>query len=384
MEANRGGTHRAHGTRGAHSRSLRLALVLLVALALAPPAAQAQEDLAAARSFAAEERYDAALEALDRHLQARPDHVEARLFQGVIFTRQSRYEDAIALFRRLADDHPDLPEPLNNLAVLYAAQSRYEEARESLIAAIELQPRYDTAHENLGDVYAKLASLAYARAHELNLRNARAQRKQRILDDMIRAREVPVARAPADEAPARDAGAGRAPADAESPAAAAPAPAAEVASALPARCYRIGRFADASRAAGAARWLAARGVAAETDRGGQREVGGHRVYLPPLASREAARAEMRRMREKGIQDVLVIGEGAQRNGISVGVFSSMAAVERRTRQLAALGWEVSHEPRRAASAVRWLETAPTAGLETDALRAAFPGVSVEPVDCGAG
>ena len=51
---------------------------------------------------------------------------------------------------------------LADLAVLYAGRGEYEKARESLEMAIRTHPSYATAHENLGDVYAKLASQAGA------------------------------------------------------------------------------------------------------------------------------------------------------------------------------------------------------------------------------
>ena len=80
--------------------------------------------------------------------------------------------DAIATFTKLTEDYPELPEPYNNLAVLYAGQSQFDKARAALEMAIRTNPSYATAHENLGDVYAKLASQAYNKALQLDAANA--------------------------------------------------------------------------------------------------------------------------------------------------------------------------------------------------------------------
>jgi tetratricopeptide (TPR) repeat protein len=70
-----------------------------------------------------------------------------------------------------------LPEPYNNLAVLYASQGQYDNARAALEMAIRTNPSYATAHENLGDVYAKLASQAYSKALQLDSSNTGVQPK---------------------------------------------------------------------------------------------------------------------------------------------------------------------------------------------------------------
>ena len=65
-------------------------------------------------------------------------------------------------------DYPSLPEPYNNLAVLYAAEGQERKASEVLEQAIRTNPSYATAHENLGDLYARMASDAYAKALQLD------------------------------------------------------------------------------------------------------------------------------------------------------------------------------------------------------------------------
>jgi len=55
--------------------------------------------------------------------------------------------------------------------VLYASQGQYDKARTALEMAIRTNPSYATAHENMGDVYASLASQAYNKALQLDASN---------------------------------------------------------------------------------------------------------------------------------------------------------------------------------------------------------------------
>ena len=54
-----------------------------------------------------------------------------------------------------------------------AAAGRYDQARTALEAALRANPQYAVAHENLGDVYARLAEQAWARSLQIDAGNAR-------------------------------------------------------------------------------------------------------------------------------------------------------------------------------------------------------------------
>ena len=56
--------------------------------------------------------------------------------------------------------------------MLYANQNQLDKARTALEMAIRTNPSYATAHENLGDIYAKLASQAYNKALQLDATSA--------------------------------------------------------------------------------------------------------------------------------------------------------------------------------------------------------------------
>src|SRR5581483_1287271 len=98
----------------------------------------------------------AALEKIETVLAVNPKDARARFLKGLILTEQNKSQEAIKVFTALTEDYPELPEPYNNLAVLYAAQGQYEQARKALEMAIRTHPSYAIAHENLGDVYAKM------------------------------------------------------------------------------------------------------------------------------------------------------------------------------------------------------------------------------------
>lgn len=126
-----------------------------------------------------------ALAKADQFLAAKPRDPQMRFLRGVILTESGRANDAIAVFLKLTEDFPELPEPYNNLAVLYAGQSQFDKARAALEMAIRTNPSYSTAHENLGDVYAKLASQAYSKALQLDGSNAAVPPKLALIRELF-------------------------------------------------------------------------------------------------------------------------------------------------------------------------------------------------------
>lgn len=126
-----------------------------------------------------------ALERVNTYLAGKPKDTQARFLKGLILTEQSKNDDAIRVFTSLTEDFPELPEPYNNLAVLYAGQGQYEKAKIALEMAIRTHPSYATAHENLGDIYAKMASQAYDRALQLDKGNTGTQTKLSLIKDLF-------------------------------------------------------------------------------------------------------------------------------------------------------------------------------------------------------
>ncbi|MDB5817519.1 MAG: hypothetical protein JWQ11_1159 [Rhizobacter sp.] len=118
-----------------------------------------------------------ALARADQVIAAAPNNAQMRFLKGVMLADLKRYGEAIDVFDRLTQDYPELPEPFNNLAAIYAVQGQFQDARVALETAVRNNPGYATANENLGDVYAKLASQAYARTVALDSHNQSAAAK---------------------------------------------------------------------------------------------------------------------------------------------------------------------------------------------------------------
>ena len=129
--------------------------------------------------------YPQALDRTNTYLASRPKDAQGRFLKGVILTEQNKTAEAIKVFTALTEDYPELPEPYNNLAVLYASQQQYDKARLALETAIQTHPSYATAHENLGDIYAKMASQAYDRALQLDKSNTAAQTKLSLIKEIF-------------------------------------------------------------------------------------------------------------------------------------------------------------------------------------------------------
>lgn len=121
-------------------------------------------------------------------LAYKPNDAQLRFLRGVVQIEQRKINDAIVTFQRMTEDFPELPEPYNNLAVLYAGQGQYDKARAALELAIRTHPSYATAHENLGDVYTKMASASYTKALQLDAGNNAAQVKLNVIKDLSSAK----------------------------------------------------------------------------------------------------------------------------------------------------------------------------------------------------
>jgi tetratricopeptide (TPR) repeat protein len=185
----------------------RLAAIAICLLFAAPVSAQG-DDLQEAQQLLKQGQVDRALERVDQFLKSKPKDARGRFLRGILLTEQNKPQEAIKVFTDLTQDYPELPEPYNNLAVLHASQGQYDKARAALEMAIRTHPSYATAHENLGDIYAKMASQAYDKALQLDKGNQGAQTKLNLIKDLFsnnqRPPKVTVARAepPAKAVPA--------------------------------------------------------------------------------------------------------------------------------------------------------------------------------------
>jgi tetratricopeptide (TPR) repeat protein len=126
-----------------------------------------------------------ALKLIDDSLARNPKDPAMRFRRGVALSMLDRKAEALQVFQTLVEDHPEMPAPYNNLAVLYGSQGDYDKARGALVAAIRTNPQYATAYQNLGDVYAQLASQAYSKALQLDKSDTTVPPKLVLLRELI-------------------------------------------------------------------------------------------------------------------------------------------------------------------------------------------------------
>jgi len=351
-------------------------LVPAIALLMATAALAQDMSVAEIRGLAAQSRYDEAYRNLQIYLEKRPADEQAQLLEGVLLTRLKRTDEALQAFQRLAEANPNLAEPHNNLAVLYAAKGRYEEARQSLLQAIALQPNYDTAHENLGDIYARLANLEYSRAHQINDSNTRARDKAQtvvtLFDRVDKSDAAPTAARRQDEPTTMQA----------SSASAAPTAVPATSSGADLECYVAAGLGTTSDADTVTAWLKERGADANPGFRDEEEVVNYQVYVPPLASRSAAKELIGRMKQAGLTDLVIMNKGDLRNAISLGLYKTEPTTQRRVSQVREMGYEAVYRPRFQARRLHFVDAEiADEAIDEKAFGQAFPGFGIVPVPC---
>ena len=181
----------------------RLLRLLALTALVGTGAAQAQaNDYAEITQLLKAGKAAEALTKADQRLSATPRDPQLRFLKGVAQADSGKPADAVATFTKLTEDYPELPEPYNNLAVLYANQNQLDKARTALEMAIRTNPSYATAHENLGDIYAKLASQAYNKALQLDAANATSVKPKLALIRELFSADIAKGAKPAAAAPA--------------------------------------------------------------------------------------------------------------------------------------------------------------------------------------
>ena len=126
-----------------------------------------------------------ALKLADETLAKDESDIRMQFLKGLILTKLNDLDNAQKVFEKLTSEHPELPEPFNNLAVIYAFKGEYDKAELALLTAINTHPTYATAHENLGDIYAKMATQAYNQALALDQENPYVKEKLLLVNELF-------------------------------------------------------------------------------------------------------------------------------------------------------------------------------------------------------
>lgn len=176
--------------------------MVLAAMLLLGAAAQADE-LSEVQRLHLSGQTTEAMKRADAFLATKPKDPQMRFVKGVMLADTRRNEEAVAIFQKLTEDYPDLAEPYNNLAALYASTGDYDKARSALEQALRTNPVFAAAHENLGDVYAMLASQSYSQAVKLDPANVTVPPKLALVREMFAGKTRPPPMAAASAAVAR-------------------------------------------------------------------------------------------------------------------------------------------------------------------------------------
>lgn len=166
------------------SPSSALRALAVAALLAAGGAAQADDYNDVAKLVRDGKTADAIAKA-DKYLVSNQRDPQMRFLKGTAQAAGGQAEEAIATFTLLTEEYPELPEPYNNLAVIYAGQNRLDQARNALEMAVRNNPNYAVAHENLGDIYTRLAQQSYTRSLQLNGKNAALKLKLSTLGGVL-------------------------------------------------------------------------------------------------------------------------------------------------------------------------------------------------------
>lgn len=125
--------------------------------------------------------YTTALEAAQKHLETNPSDPQMRLLKGRILVAQNKPKAARSVLLGITQEFPEIAEPYNNLAVLYAQAGELDQAKVALENALRINPNYQLALHNLGDVYRRMAHNYYRRALVLQPNSATLKKKIRAL-----------------------------------------------------------------------------------------------------------------------------------------------------------------------------------------------------------
>jgi Flp pilus assembly protein TadD len=147
---------------------------------VASEARSAQTAVEQAKRLLAENKGELALQQLEQGLRQHPRDPQLRFLYGTLLSDTGRIQDALDVFNQLTEDFPELPEPYNNVAVLHASRGELDKARAALENAVRAMPSYTLGHENLGDVYLRMAARSYELAQLADRNNQNAATKLRL------------------------------------------------------------------------------------------------------------------------------------------------------------------------------------------------------------
>jgi hypothetical protein len=144
-------------------------------------------------------------------------------------------------------------------------------------------------------------------------------------------------------------------------------------------CFSFGPFTEGQIAAQFHDWLEHRRTPAKLRRDTGQDKQLFQVYLAPRAGAEAT---LQQLRAQGVQDVSLIRTGTLQNAVSLGLFSTQAAVNSRLRELQDKGYQPIVVPYNEETEVYWVDARISRSDIIDDIQKQFPaGLNYLPVRC---
>lgn len=147
------------------------------------------------------------------------------------------------------------------------------------------------------------------------------------------------------------------------------------------QCFSLGPFATAAALRAASTRLPQAVRVRTREAGTATSSRGYSVVLPPFASRELAQAAADKIKAAGFDDLLLINEGEDANGIALGRYGSLETAQRRQSALQAAGFAAQLRPIGDPALPAWLDIEARSGLDLAQLRADTGATQSPALDC---
>lgn len=136
-------------------------------------------------------------------------------------------------------------------------------------------------------------------------------------------------------------------------------------------CISFGPFVEQKQADDLSNWLQEREIQTK-----QRSEGGKQdqyfwIYLSSNESKDKAMATIEDLKGKGVQDYRIINKGNLQNAISLGLFSTQSAVNRRLNELKNIGYQPIIVPYHKRKFIVWIDAVVESKVDTKDILAEF-------------
>lgn len=120
-------------------------------------------------------------------------------------------------------------------------------------------------------------------------------------------------------------------------------------------CFSFGPFAESRQASELSNWLKENEIQTKQRTEGNTKDQYFWIYLSPSDTKDEAMEAIADLKGKGVQDYKLINKGNLQNAISLGLFSSQSAVNRRLNELKNIGYQPIIVPYNKTELIIWVD-----------------------------